>query len=171
MSTNVDQLVQITKETIVLSAQEILGENAAPIIQRIHSAPDTPAGLREAVESCKNFTKTNMTNEGGEAIDVICDALLRDMDDAVRAADAKKTSSPEREALKARITKAKLIAAASSLLGPKANAIVQLLQSAQTSSDSIRSTYEQCIVLAKSTLPADLVALLEERCGRIVQQL
>lgn len=170
MSANVDQLVQITKETIALSAQEILGENAAPIIQRIQSAPDTPAGLRDAVESCKNFTKTNMTNEGGEAIDVICDALLRDMDDALRA-DAKKSSSPEREALKARITKAKLIAAASSLLGPKANAIVQLLQAAQTSSDSIRSTYVECVALAKSTLPANLASLFEERCGRIVQQL
>jgi len=170
MPTNVDQLVQITKETIVLSAQEILGEQAAPIIQRIRSAPDTPAGLHDAVESCKKITKSDMTSDGGNAIDVICDALLRDMDDAVRA-DTRKNSSPEREALKARITKAKLIAAASSLLGLKASAFVALLQAAQTSSDSIRKAYEECMALAKSTLPAELAAVFEDRCGRIVQQL
>lgn len=170
MSSNIDQLVQITKETIVLSAQEILGEGAEPVVQRIRNAPDTPAGLREAVESCKNITKSEMAGEGGTAIDVICEALLRDMDDAVHA-KSNKSSSPEREALKARITKAKLVAATSSLLGAKATGLVNLLQDAETNRASIREAYEACEELASQTLSAELAASFKDRCGRILKQL
>jgi hypothetical protein len=170
MSSNIDQLVQITKETIVLSAQEILGEGAEPVIQRIRNAPNTPAGLREAVESCKNITKSEIPGEGGDAIDVVCEALLRDMDDAVRA-NANKNSSPERDALKARIIQAKLIAATSSLLGAKAAGLVNLLQDAATNRASIREAYEACEELANQTLPAGLAASFKDRCGRILQQL
>lgn len=170
MSSTIDQLIQITKETIVLSAQEILGKGADPVIQRIRSAPDTPEGLREAVDSCKQTTQETMGIEGASAIDVVCGALLRDMDDAMRA-NTLETRSPEREALKARIIRAKLIAATSSLLGTKATELISLLQDAETSRASIREAYEACEELANQTLGAGLAASFRERCGKIIQGL
>jgi len=170
MSEKYDQVVQVTKETIVLSAQEILGEQADPVIQRIRSAPDTPEGLHEAVESCKQITQAAMGIEGAAAIDVVCGALLRDMDDTVRSSKFS-ARSPERDALKARIVRAKLVAATSSLLGNDANTLIDVLQNAETNRDSIREAYEACEELANQTLSARLAASFKDRCGKIIEQL
>lgn len=169
MSASISQIVQVTKETIELSAQEVLGERARPVIERIRSAPDTPEGLHEAVTACKAMTQSGMDNRGAEAVDLICAALLRDMDDAVRQSKLKPSS--EREALKARITKAKLIAATSSLLGSDAESLVQQLQAAESNRDSIRAAYEECEKLVDRLLSSAEAEQFKERCGKIVQQL
>jgi len=170
MSEDLSQIVHLTKETIAMSAQEILGTQAEGVIQRVQGAPDTPEGLRAAVESCKEMTKATIGVEGADAIDIICSALLRDMDDAVRAS-AKKNQPTERDALKARIIRAKLIAATSSLLGQNATRLLSVLQEADPNRDSIREAYGACEELARQTLSAEEAASFSDRCGKIIQQL
>lgn len=173
MSIDIKHAVQLTKETIIVTAQEILGPKAGPVIDNIRNAPNDPQGLRDAVNHCKQMTQSIVGAEGAEAIDVICSTLLRDLEDTVRAESPspETADASEKLALKARIVKAKLVAATSGLLGLDAQQLLAKIRSAPDTREGLIKAYQECEAIAHSTLSSNLAAEFISRCGEIVAKM
>ncbi len=170
MGSSIDQIIQLTKETIIVAAQEVLGDQAASVIERIRSAPNTPEALRDTVDQCHAMIETTVGAKERKSIAVICSALLRDLDEAVRE-NAKPADTPEKQALKTRIVKAKLIAVTSGLLGADGLKLVSKLRDAPDTRDGLLAVLKECESMANATLGGRVASQLKSKCADIVKQL
>lgn len=170
MDHSLDQIIQLTKETIIVTAQEVLGDQAPSVIDRIRSAPNTPEALRDTVSQCHAMIESAVSAEQLDSISTICSDLLRDLDEAVKE-NAKPAPTTEKQALKTRIVKAKLVAVVSGLLGADGLQLVARLRSAPDTREGLLEVLRECESIADASFKDKVVSELKSRCGEIVKQL
>jgi hypothetical protein len=170
LEASVEQVIQLTKETIIVTAQEVLGDQAGSVIERIRSAPDSPEALRDAVENCHSILQSTLDPESLNTISVVCSTLLRDLDEAVKE-NSKPAETDEKQALKARIVRAKLIAVTSGLLGTDGLELVEKLRAAPDTRDGLISVLKECESMADSSFTNAIASELKTKCADIVKQL
>jgi hypothetical protein len=170
MAASIEQVIQLTKETIIVTAQEVLGDQAGPVIDRIRSAPDTPEAIRDTVSQCHAMIQNTVSEKDQESLSVICSALLSDLDEAVKE-NAKPAETAEKQALKARIVKAKLMAVTSGLLGADGLKLVAKIRSAPDTRDGLIAVLQECESMAEATVDNTRASEMKRRCAEIVKQL
>lgn len=170
MDPSLDQIIQLTKETIIVTAEEVLGDQAPPVIDRIRSAPNTPEALRDTVSQCHAMIESTVSAEQLDSISTICSALLRDLDEAVKE-NARPAPTTEKQALKTRIVKAKLAAVISGLLGADGLQLVARLRNAPDTREGLLEVLRECESIADASFKGKVVSELKSRCGEIVKQL
>jgi hypothetical protein len=170
MEPSLDQIIQLTKETIIVTAEEVLGDQAQAVIDRIRSAPNTPEALRDTVSQCHAMIESAVSAEQLESVSSICNALLRDLDEAVKE-NAKPAPTSEKQALKTRIVKAKLVAVTSGLLGADGLKIVSKLRSAPDTREGLLAVLQECESMADASFKDSIASELKNRCGEIAKQL
>jgi len=170
METSIEQVVHLTKETIIVTAEEVLGDHAAEVIDRIRSSPDTPDALRETVGQCQALIQTAVDPSQLQTINVVCQSLLRDLDEAVKE-NSKPAPTPEKQALKARIVKAKLIAVTSGLLGTDGLKLLEKLRNAPDTREGLIAALSECEAMADSSMKSRVASELKTRCDDIIRQL
>lgn len=170
METSIEQVVHLTKETIIVTAEEVLGEHAAEVVTRIRSAPNTPDALRETVSNCKTLIQTFVDQNQLQTISTICNSLLNELDEAVKE-NSKPADTPEKQALKARIVKAKLIAVTSGLLGSDGLKLLDKLRNAPDTKDGLIAALRECEAMAESSMKNQVASELKTRCADIIRQL
>jgi len=170
METSIEQVVHLTKETIIVTAEEVLGEHATEVVDRIRSSPDTPDALRETVGQCQALIQSVVAPDQLQTISVICQTLLRDLDEAVRE-NSKPADTPEKQALKVRIVKAKLIAVTSGLLGREGLKLLEKLRNAPDTREGLIAALGECEAMAESSMKNQVASELKTRCQDIIRQL
>lgn len=68
--------IAVVKEELVRIAQQVLGDDAAKVIEKIREAPDTKQGLEAAASKCKKFVKLAIDEKMAEELMGKCAALL-----------------------------------------------------------------------------------------------
>jgi len=171
MDDNVQQAVQVTKQTLIQAIDGILGADGAKLSDKIIHAPDTADGLKTAIQQCEKITRLTFDEEKYNNLKTVCAALLADLDNVVNA--VVKDGDAIQQDRKIRMAKAKLITIAAKILGNGADGIkiTSKLRNAPESIDGLRGSLQECTKLASLTTDADKVRAMNTYCEKILQEL
>lgn len=171
MGENVQQAVQVTKQTLVQAIDGILGSDGAKLSGKISSAPDTADGLKTAIQQCEKISRLTFDEDKYNKLKTVCDSLLADLDKIVSSIT--KDDDTIQQDRKIRMAKAKLITVATKILGTGADGIkiTAKLRNAPESVDGLRGSLKECTKLAGLTTDADKVRAMNTYCEKILEEL
>lgn len=171
MNDDVQQAVQVTKQTLIQAIEGILGNDGAKLSDKVSNAPDTADGLKTAIQQCEKITRLTFDKEKYSNLQTVCSALIADLDSVVNA--VVKDDDAIQQERKIRMAKAKLITIASKILGNGADGIkiTGKLREAPESIDGLRGSLKECTKLASLTTDADKVRAMNVHCEKILQEL
>jgi len=171
MDANVQQAVQITKQTLVQAITGILGADGAKLSEKIMHAPDTADGLKTAMQQCEKISRLTFEVEQYNKLKTVCSALLADLENVVNA--VAKDDDTIQQDRKIRMAKAKLITIATKILGNGADGlkITTKLRNAPESVDGLRGSLQECTKLASLTTDTDKVRAMNAYCEKVLQEL
>lgn len=170
MEQSIEHLVQLTKETLILTMEEIFGEDATPLVAKLRDCEDSPEGLHRVISQCETEIKPEVSVEKHQQMKIICKALLKDLDEAALA-NARPAVTDEKQALKLRIVKAKLIAVTSGVLGAEGLNVLQKLRSAPDTREGLIAALKECQSIASKDSNAAKADEFRASCQKIISQL
>lgn len=170
MEQSIEHLVQLTKETLILTMEEIFGTDATPLVAKLRGCEDSPEGLHRVISQCEVEIKPTISTEKYQQMKVICSALLKDLDEAAQA-NARPAVTDEKRALKLRIVKAKLIAVTSGVLGAEGLNVLQKLRSAPETREGLIAALKECESIASKSVNAAKADEFRTTCQKIINQL
>jgi len=171
MDADIQQLVQMTKDALIESIKNILGNDGSKIALKISESADTPEGLRAVVSQCEKVTKLTFDEEKFQSLKIVCSALLKDLDQA--AATLSSGEDTIQQDRKIRMAKAKLITIASRVLGNGADGlkITTKLRNAPESVEGLRGSLSECEKLASLTIDSKKVNILKLNCEKVLEEI
>lgn len=72
-----DQDIPSIKAALIAIARDVLGADAEKIVSKLETAPDSPEGLQEVVNSCKKMVRLLIDEQKADALMARCSTVLR----------------------------------------------------------------------------------------------
>lgn len=171
MDNDVQELVKMTKETLIKAVSYNLGDAGAIIVKKISDSSDTLEGLRAVVNQCEKISKLTIDADGFEKLKTICGAMLKDLDDAVDTLSSDSVSDVQHR--KIRLVKAKLITIATKVFGHgvEAEKITTKLRNAPESVEGLKGSLQECEKLANLTIDPKKVSEMRLNSNRVMAEI